>query len=73
MNVQMPSDNQVSNNPDLHTCSVCSSREYIMKDKERNLLLRPFFAWEQQLLYYEPDLALALHGVSASFALREYL
>lgn len=72
MNVQMPSDNQVNNNPDLHTRSVCSSQEYIMKDKERNLLLRPCFAWEQQLLFYEPHLALALQGVSASFALREY-
>lgn len=64
MNVQMPLDNQV-NNPDLHTCSVCSSQEDTMKDKEINLFLRPCFAWEEQLFNYEPDLALALHGVSA--------
>lgn len=64
MNVQMPLDSQV-NNPDLHTYNVCSSQEDIMKDKEINLFLRSCFAWEEQLFYYEPDLALALHGVSA--------
>lgn len=41
MNVQVPSESQVNNSPDLHTCCVCSSQEDIMKDKERNLLLRP--------------------------------